>query len=137
MISSFDNGTSANLEFKKELERRTKRFAVRVFRFLDSLPSGHSSRVIGYQLGKAASSVGANYREANRAESKDDFVHKIGIVLKECAESDYWLDILQELYPKSDELRAIRCDCIELLKLFHTIGRSSKKTRQLANSPTR
>jgi four helix bundle protein len=49
--------------------------------------------VLGYQLLKAGTSIGANYREANRAESKNDFIHKIGIVEKEAAETQYWLEL--------------------------------------------
>ena len=57
-----------NLEFKTQLERRTKEFAVAAFKYLDALPKKVSTRVIAYQLGKSASSIGANYREANRGE---------------------------------------------------------------------
>ncbi len=119
-----------NAEFKSLLEVRTRNFAVSVFRVLDSLPQVNSVRVVGHQLGKSASSVGANYREANRAESGGDFKHKIGIVLKECAESGYWLDILQELFPRETCIKTLHEECIELLKLFcsisKTIGTSTK-----------
>ena len=64
------------LEFKKMLEARTADFAVEVFKLVDSLPRLISSKVIAFQLGSSASSVGANYREANRAESPDDFVER-------------------------------------------------------------
>ena len=55
------------LEFKKELEARTLGFSIRVFKLLNALPKNSAMRVISYQLGKSASSIGANYREANRA----------------------------------------------------------------------
>ena len=84
-------------EFRQWLEQRTRKFAVCVFRFLDALPVSVSSKVIGHQLGKSASSIGANYREATRAESRDDFVHKVSIALKEASESVYWLEILGDL----------------------------------------
>ena len=67
------------LEFKKELEARTLSFSIQVFKVLNALPKNNAMRVISYQLGKSASSIGANYREANRAESGDDFAHKISI----------------------------------------------------------
>ena len=60
-----------------ELERRTRQFALRVISFVATLPKGRVGDVIGYQLVKAGTSVGANYREANRAESRNDFIHKI------------------------------------------------------------
>ena len=88
-----------NSEFREELEVRTRDFSVRVFRFLDALPKKTSTQVIAYQLGKSASSIGANYREATRAESREDFGHKLQIALKEAAESCYWLEVLKGLYP--------------------------------------
>ena len=108
------------LEFKKELEERTASFAVAVFRFLDGLPNRVSSRVIAFQLGKSASSVGANYCEANRAESSNDFLHKMGISLKECSESLYWLNILKRLHPSSEVLEKLLKECEELIKIFQS-----------------
>ena len=83
-----------NAEFRESLERRTTNFAVDVFKLLWNLPYDVSVKIISYQLGKAASSIGANYHEANRAESKIDFSHKISIALKEANETDYWLRLL-------------------------------------------
>ena len=109
------------LAFRRGLENRTEDFAVAVFQCLDSLPGKVSSRVIAFQLGKSASSVGANYHEANRAESEDDFVHKIGIVLKECSESLYWIGILLKLYPVNKSFPELFAECEELLRLFQSI----------------
>ena len=81
---------------KAELEKRTKQFALRIIAFAVTLPVGKTGDVIRYQLVKAGTSVGANYREANRAESRNDFIHKIGIVEKEASESQYWLEICDE-----------------------------------------
>ena len=72
---------------KRELEARTKRFALRIIAFVASLPRGRIGDVVGYQLLRAGTSVGANYREANRAESRKDFIHKLAIVEKESSES--------------------------------------------------
>ena len=125
------------LEFKKWLETRTKDFAVAVFRYLDNLPQKNSTRVIAYQLAKSASSVGANYREANRGESGDDFRHKLSIVLKEANESLYWLEILNDLYPEHRVLQKLQSEVEELLKLFQSISRSSRsKARQETNGST-
>ena len=120
------------LDFKKKLEGRTADFAVEVFRMIDSLPRLVSSKVIAFQLGKSASSVGANYREANRAESPDDFIHKIGIALKECSESIYWLTLLSKLYPDQAEIGKQIKECDELLRIFQTIRTKThrRKTRQ-------
>ena len=108
------------LEFKKKLEERTTEFAVAVFRSIDSLPPMASSRVIAFQLGKSASSIGANYREANRSESVDDFIHKMGVTLKETSESLYWLDLLQRLYPNESCYRKLAKECDELVRIFQT-----------------
>jgi len=72
---------------KGELEQRTKRFALRVIGFVVELPNSRVTNVLGHQLLKSGTSMGANYREANRAESRNDFIHKIGIVEKEGAET--------------------------------------------------
>ena len=117
------------LGFKKELEHRTREFSVLVFKYLDMLPNANSSRVIAYQLGKSASSIGANYREANRCESADDFTHKMSIVLKECSESRYWLEILTELRPHSEVVAKLRKECDELQRIFQTVVRKMR-TRQ-------
>lgn len=77
---------------KTELEKRTKIFAIKVIRFVAKLPKNKTTDVLGYQLLKSGTSIGANYREANRAESRNDFMHKIGVVSKEAAETQYWLE---------------------------------------------
>ena len=118
------------LEFKKKLEERTSAFAVAVFKVLDTLPLVVSSKVISYQLGKSASSVGANYREANRSESLDDFVHKIGITLKECSESLYWLDLLRRLYADNGSFETLSAECDELVRIFQAIKRKMHDMRK-------
>src|SRR5438045_4736891 len=91
---------------KLELERRTKQFAIRIIAFAATLPYGKIGDVIRYQLVKSGTSVGANYREANRAESRNDFIHKIAIVEKEASESQYWLEICDEAKLGEVEQRA-------------------------------
>ncbi len=71
---------------KTELEERTKKFAVQVVKTVAAFPKTTEGQIIGRQLFRAGTSIGANYREANRAESKNDFVHKVGIAEKEAAE---------------------------------------------------
>lgn len=68
---------------KFELERRTKLFALKTIAFVGTLPHTKDASVIEYQLVKSGTSVGANYREANRGESRADFIHKIALVEKE------------------------------------------------------
>jgi four helix bundle protein len=81
---------------KTELEGRTIKFAVQVVKTVGGFSKTIDGQVIGRQLLKAGTSIGANYREANRAESRVDFIHKIGIAEKEAAETIYWLEICRE-----------------------------------------
>jgi len=64
--------------------------------FVFSWPKGKVADVLSDQLSRSATSTGANYREANRAESRHDFIHKIALVEKEAAETQYWLELSQE-----------------------------------------
>jgi len=81
---------------KAELEQRTKGFSLNLIRFLQSLPKNYLGEAMGKQLLKSGTSIGANYREANRAESKADFIHKLAIVEKEASETLYWLELMLE-----------------------------------------
>jgi four helix bundle protein len=81
---------------KQELKDRTKRFALHVIRLLESLPKSTVGNVIGKQLLRSGTSVGANYRAACRGKSKADFTAKLGIVVGESDECCYWLELLIE-----------------------------------------
>lgn len=112
---------------KFELEKRTKRFALKIIAFAATLPQSKAGGIIEYQLVKAGTSVGANYREANRAESRADFIHKIAIVEKESSESQYWLELCQEgQLGNPDLLRWLLQESGELLAIFTSVGRSTK-----------
>src|ERR1700733_4871094 len=79
-----------------DLKIRTKEFALRVIRLVDSLPNKRSCNVIGSQLLRSATSVGANYRSACRGRSTAEFCSKMGIVEEEADESAYWIEMLVE-----------------------------------------
>ena len=79
-----------------EMKVRTKNFALRVLTLCNALPRTPAARVIGTQMLRSATSVGANYRAACLAKSKADFIAKIGIVLEEADETTYWLELLVE-----------------------------------------
>ena len=81
-----------------ELKARTKQFALRVIRLVESLPRGRTADVIGKQLLRSGTSVGANYRAACRAKSTADFISKMGTVEEEADESLYWMELLIEAY---------------------------------------
>ena len=116
-----------NFSRKRQLEQRTKKFAVAVLVFLNSLPSSNTARIISYQLGKSATAIGANYREANGAESRADFAHKIGIVLKEAMETEYWLEILESLYPGEVQVADLKAEVTEFVRIFQKARRSLRE----------
>ncbi len=112
---------------EKDLEQRTKRFALDVVRFTSSLPRTREADVLSRQLLRSATSIGANYREANRGVSRADFANKIGTVQKEAAETQYWLELLIEsAAADSDLTRKLHQEASELLAIFTTIGRKLK-----------
>ena len=111
-------------KFAKELEERTKKFAIDIIRLSVTLPNTPEGRTIRTQLTKAGTSVGANYREANRARSKADFRNKISICETEASETQYWLEVIAGVGWKSwDELQADYDKCSELLAIFTSIGK--------------
>ena len=115
-----------NAEFRETLEDRTAKHAVEVFRYLRDLPYDVSIKVIAYQLGKSASSIGANYHEASRSESRDDFVHKVAIAVKEANESCYWFKVLAGLCGSTERLEVLTKETVELRNLLQSILKSAR-----------
>ena len=113
---------------EKDLEKRTKRFALDVIKFVSGLPRTRAADILGRQLLRSATSIGANYREASRGVSRADFAHKIGTVEKEAAETQYWIELLIEsgigTGPVATELHR---ESSELLAIFTTIGKKMKE----------
>jgi four helix bundle protein len=115
---------------KQELETRTKLFALDIIKFVAALPSNRTSDVMGRQLLKSGTSVGANYREAGRAESRQDFIHKIAICEKESAETQYWLELfLEGKLAEPQKCEKLRAEASELLAIFVASGRTAKASR--------
>ncbi len=88
--SSRDGQTSS------DLQKRTKAFALRVIRLVERLPNSKTADVLGKQLLRSGTSVGANYRSACRARSPAEFSSKMGIVEEEADESGYWMELLAD-----------------------------------------
>lgn len=86
-----------NKEFNEQFRKRTLEYAVMVFKFIEEIPSSPGNNIIKYQLGKAASSAGANFRAFCRGRSVNERFAKICIVVEEADESVYWLEILDAL----------------------------------------
>ena len=113
---------------RDELEKRTKRFALDIIGLVKRLPKDKASDVIGYQLLKSGTSIGANYREATRAESKADFVHKLGIVQKEANETVYWIELVSESgLMKGEDVTSLLSEARELLSIFGASHKTASK----------
>ena len=114
-----------NKEFARQLEERTRKFAIDVIRLSAALPRSPESLVIRNQLTKSGTSIGANYREANRARSRADFINRIKICGSEASETQYWLDIILDVsWLSPHNLHTIRNECGELLAIFASIGKN-------------
>ena len=114
-------------ETPTELRVRTKQFALRIIRLYSALPNGTSAQVIGKQLLRSGTSVGAHYREASRARSDAEFISKLEMGLQELDETAYWLELLAEseivpaerlgeMRKEADELLAILVTCVKNVK---------------------
>jgi four helix bundle protein len=119
-----------NEKKKFDLEERLACFAEKVIDLMNKLPkNGINMRMVSQVVGSAGSS-GANYSEANEAESKKDFVHKIGIVKKELRESKHWIRLLARANPEfSNDFRELWKEAYELLLIFSKIVRSCKEKK--------
>ena len=113
---------------KRDLQERTKRFALSVIRTFSIIPKTTEAQVLGKQLLRSGTSVGANYREAYRGRSKAEFIAKCGDSLRELEETAYWLELLVEGKIVSLEIVArIQRECDELIAIFVTILKRSKE----------
>lgn len=116
-----------NKEFSLQLELRTKKFAISIVKLSACLPNNSEGFVIRNQITKSGTSIGANYREANRSRSKADFYNKIKISESEANETIYWLEIIKELdWVENSVLEAIYKEANELLAIFTSIANKIK-----------
>jgi four helix bundle protein len=110
-----------------DLEKRLFDFAVKVIKFLRTLPSTPENKVIKYQLTKSATSSGANYEEAQAGSSKPDFANKVRIALREMRESNYWLRIIEGINDKHNaELVCLIQESKELKLILGSIVQKSR-----------
>ncbi len=114
------------------LKLRTKQFALRILKVVDALPGSHVSRIIANQLGRAGTSVGANYRAVCRSRSAAEMISKLSVVEEEADEADFWLDITAEhgLMP-AKKLDPLRKEASELIAIMV----SSRKTLLRKSKP--
>jgi four helix bundle protein len=110
-----------NIDFVKEMQVRTKAFALRVIRLFQQLPRTEEARILGKQILRSGTSVAANYRAACRAKSRADFVSKLGTTVEETDEILFWLELLEEagIVPPS-KLETLKQENDELLRILST-----------------
>ena len=119
----------------QDLRVRTKQYGLRIIRLYVALPKRGEGDVIGKQVLRSGTSVGANFREAHRSRSKAEFVAKIGDCLKELEETSYWLELLAEsgIVPAA-KLAALQDECEQLLAILTTISKKSKASDESESS---
>jgi four helix bundle protein len=121
------------MEMRKdeELAERLLRFAILIIQLCGKLPFNAPGNHIRAQLLRCGTSPGANYEEARGAESKADFIHKLGIVLKELKESRYWLKVIQEVsLIKKDHVLPVLNECEELIAIIAKSIFTSRKPQK-------
>jgi four helix bundle protein len=119
--------TASGTVYPENLASRTKRFAVEIVRFYVGLPKSGVYYVLGRQLLKSGTSVGAHYREARRAKSNPDFISKMEGALQELDETAYWLELLHEAgLTDGVEVKKLGVETNELISIFVSIVKRAK-----------
>ena len=115
----------------QELKDRTFKFGIRIVRAVEVLAKDDISRMLGRQLLRAGTSVGANYRAAARARSHADFIAKLGIVEEECDEAAYWMEVIVALkLLKRTRLERLRREADELLAIVVSSIKTARRPRR-------
>jgi len=112
----------------EQLRARTKEFAIRIVHLFRPLPPAKEAQVIGNQLLRCGTSVGANYRAACQARSKAEFIAKIGIVAEEADETVFWIELLSDVgIMKKERLEPLRKEGQELTAIFSASRQTAKR----------
>jgi len=112
---------------RDEMRNRTKQFALRIIRLSTAVPKTREGNVLGHQILKSGTSVGANYREAQRASAPRHFVTILETALREADETDYWLELLSDSETvKASRLGDLVKECRELIAILSATVRTSK-----------
>lgn len=120
------------MEKPNPIAAKSKHFAVRIIKLYKHLSENKKECILSKQLLRSGTSIGANISEALCGISKKDFLAKMHIAFKECAETKYWIELLHETdYLSDDEFQSINNDCVELRKL---LSRITKPTAESLNS---
>ena len=118
-------------EKKSIIKDKSFAFAIRIVKLCQYLSETKKEYVLSKQLIRSGTAIGALTREAQNAESKKDFIHKLAIAQKECDETIYWLELLKETnYINEQEFESMNHNAIELLKMIRSAILTTKKTLQ-------
>jgi four helix bundle protein len=109
-----------------DLKIRTRDFALRIIRLYSSLPKSTEAQVIGKQVLRSGTSVGANYREGLRARSRPEYATKLNISLMELEETLYWLELMEESILNNEEVSKLKLEVGELCAIFVTLIKRAK-----------
>jgi four helix bundle protein len=114
---------------EQQLRDRTKAFALRVLRLYRSLPERPDAQAIGKQLVRSGTSVAANHRAATRARSRKEFTYKLGLVVEEADETQFWLELLMDAgIMKSSRLNPLKSEAKELTAIFTAAYKTARKS---------
>jgi four helix bundle protein len=114
------------------LKLRTKDFALRIIKLFQALPRSDEARIIGKQLLRSGTSVGANYRAACRSRSRAEFLARLGVVVEEIDETVYWLDLLAvSNILAQPRLAALQREAAELFRIFVASQLTAKANKRL------
>ena len=113
-----------------DIQDRTFKFGVQVIKFVDKLPHTLSATELGKQLLRSGTSIAANMEEANGAESRSDFIHKVSIAYKEARESRMWLGMNKAtILPNAVEVQELHAECDEIVRILFAILRKARSNR--------
>ncbi len=111
-----------------DIQERTFEFAVRVVKLVNRLPRTIAGVEVGRQIVRSATSIGSNVEEADAAESKRDFIHKMSIAHKETRETRYWLRVIGAALLDDEEVRALIQESDELIRILYTIVENARRS---------
>src|SRR6266511_4511134 len=115
---------------RRDLRKRTKMFALRIIKLYASLPKSTEAQILGKQVVRSGTSVGAHYREAKRARSTAEVISKVEVTLQELDETIYWLELLWESQTVTEaRLSSLKDEAEQLMKILVTSAKTAKKNR--------
>jgi four helix bundle protein len=118
--------SATGLRLGSDIAGRLLELAVAVLRVSNELPREPAGRHVAAQLTRAVTGGGANYEEARAAESRGDFIHKIGVAAKELRETVYWLELIQRTAWTTQDLRSMICEAEELSAILGASARTAR-----------